>query len=889
MRFGFSTLRLRLRSLFRRAEVDQELEDELCDHLEQKTQHYITAGLNAENARRRARIDLDGIELRKEQCRDARRTSWLHDALQDSLHALRNLRKSPASAVFVILTLALGVGANTAIFSVIKAVLFDPLPYRQPDHLVSVAPLDPETRRPTNVSFGEAADWRSRSRSFQEIALYRGWSPSSSGQGAPELVYALRVTQNFFETLGIAPYLGRGFEPEEDRPNRWHVVLLSYPYWASRFARDPRAIGQTLLLDQTPFQIVGVLPKSFNPLSFTDAGSPPDIWAPLGYDLSLPDACRTCRHLRTVARLNDGVNLPQAQAEMNSISLQLAREFPKEYPPDAQIFIETLRESWYGSEKRALWLLWGATVFVLLIACANVANLLLGQAVRKRREVAVRSALGASRLRIIRQLLTESVLTGLLGGVAGVSMAFWGMQLLIAWAPEQLPRTEAIRLDSSVLLVALSVSMITGILMGLVPAVQASRVGHREAMQQSSRSVIGTGSGAQRFLVIAEVGLAFLLAVSAGLLLKSFARAWHVDPGFNATNVYEVNFSLIGRRFESDSAVVRAQTEILDRIRRLPGIDSVALVSTPPLSGAFGALDQAGLIIQDRRLPDPQVPSVDRYYVSPDYFRVMQIPVLRGRAFTQADAFSGNPVAVISQTAARQMWPDEDPIGKRIELGARNDAGPWAAIVGIVGDVHQYGLDVPTTPQAYILYTQYPFNYATVLTVRSSLSASALTPSIEEQIRAVEKGTLIFNPALMTEILSHSLARRRFAMSLLAVFGGLALFLAALGIYGVMSYGVAQRTNEIGVRMALGAQRSHVLRLIVGGGLGCTIGGLVLGFAGSLAFGHLLSKLLFEVSPADPGVLFLSCSVLGAVALGASYFPARRATRVDPTVALRYE
>jgi len=888
VRTFFNQLWLRTKSLLNREQLARDLEDEFAHHLEMRARRYNEAGMDADEARSAAKRKMGNVTYLKELSRERWTFASLENFLQDVRYGARALRKNPGPTAVAVLTLALGVGANTALFSAVKGVLLNSLPYRQPERLVSLQAGDAQTA--TNVSYGEVEDWKARTRSLCEIALYRGWTPSSASGGAPEIVHGLRVTHNFFDVLGTSPHLGRGLSREEDAPGRWHVVLLSYPYWIRRFGGNTSAVGQTILLDQVPFQIVGVLPRSFEPRSFTDAGSPPEVWAPLGYNLLLPAACRTCQHLHAVARLNEGVSFRQARAEMNSIASQLAQEFPKEYPPDAAITLLPLRESWYGQIKTALWLLFGATAFVLLIACANIANLLLAQVAKKRREVAVRAALGASRFRIVSQLLTESVLLSLLAGAAGVLIAAWGTTLLVRWAPADIAGLNELRWDPEILLFTMVVATSTGILIGFVPAMESARVDHRDALQQFSRGVRGAARGNVRnLLVSSQLCLAFALTVASGLLLKSFVRAWNVDPGFNVHNLLELNFSLIGAKYEEDQTVVRAQTEILDRIRRIPGVDSVALVSTPPLAGRFGGLDQAGFVIQDRRVPDPAVPSVDRYIVSPSYFYTMEIPLLRGRSFTEADAEGYNHVAIISEMTARQIFPGEDPLGKRIQLGGRHEDKPFAAIVGIAGDIHQYGLDAPKTPQAYLLYSQDPFNYATVLAVRSSVAQAALTRAIEEQIWAVDKNTVVFNPAWTTEILANSLAQRRFTMSLLAGFGALALLLAAVGIYGVMSYTVAQRTSEIGIRMALGAQIRDVLRLVTRDGLLQAGFGLLAGLVGAAALTRILASQLFDVSALDPATFASVALLLVAVAIAASYIPARRAMRVDPVVALRHE
>jgi predicted permease len=878
----------RLKFLARRKQLDRDLDDELAFHLAMREQKNRTAGTPADEARYAARRHFGNPTSLKEKTRELWTFSWIENSWHDVRYGVRVLAKNPGFTALAVVTLALGIGANTALFSVVKAVLLDSLPYRDPNRLVTVAQGDPQTSNPTNVSFGEVEDWKTRNAPFQQIALSKGWTPSSDSEGHPEMTFGLRVTRNFFDVLGVSPYQGRLFLPEEDHPNRWHVVLLSYPYWMRRFNGNPGAVGQTILLDQVPFQIVGVLPQSFEPLAFNDAGSPPDVWAPLGYDQSTPEAGRTWQHLHAVARLNDGITVSQAQARMKSIATRLAGEFPKEYPESAVILVQPLRENWYGKVQSTLWLLLGATGFVLLIACANVANLLLARFSQKRREVAVRSALGASRSRIVRQLLAESTLLSLIGGACGTLLAIWGTYLLVKWMPGKIPRLTNVRVDLGVLLFTIAVSATTGILMGLMPAWQTSRADHRTAMQQSSRGALGTRSRFRSLLVLSEISLAFVLTVVAGLLAKSFLHAWNVDPGLDVQNLYEIDFKLVGPKYADDNAVVRAQTDALDRIRQIPGVEAVAVVSTPPLAGSYGSFDQSGFVVQDRRIPDPQVPSVDRYIVSPGYFRATRIPILRGREFSEADAASPNQVAIISESAVRQSFPGEEALGRRIQLGGRHDDQRWATIVGIVGDVHQYGLDSPVTPQAYVLYSHFPSN-GVVLLVRSATSSAPLTRAIQEQIWAVDKNSLVFNPVWMTELVSNSLAQRRFTMSLLAGFGALALLLAAIGVYGVLACTVAQRTNEIGIRVALGASAIDVAGMVVREAMLTAVLAVAVGWAAALAFSRVLRTFLFEVNPADPLTLVLVSSVVLLVAAIAALTPARRAMRVDPMKALRYE
>jgi putative ABC transport system permease protein len=810
--------------------------------------------------------------------------------LQDIRYSIRTLLRTPTFTVIAVLTLALGIGANTALFSVVKAVLLTSLPYEKPDRLVTIAKADSDTRNPTNTSYGTTEDWKARTQSFQSIALYRGWGPTVTGKGTPEILRGLRVSQNFFETLGIKPALGRGFLPEEDRPDRWHVLLLSHAFWQARFAGDPNAIGTTLVLDDLPFQIVGVLPESFQSLSFAFNGKPRDVWAPLGYDLSQPSACRTCQHLRAVGRLKDGVSVGQARAEMLSIETHLAHEFPKEYPADATVLLQPLRDTWVGKTRSALWLLLGATGLVLLIACANIANLLLARAAAKRREVAVRASLGAGRLRIALQLLTESIVLSLLGGVGGILLAIWGTAFLVQMAPQGIPRLDATHFDITILVFSVAVSIGTGALMGLVPAFQAARVDQREALQQQgTRGVVGLARDRARgLLVVSEVAVAFVLTFASGLLLKSFISAMIVSPGFNPQNVLTLDFTLAGSRYNDEKPMIQTEREILNRVSALPGVQAAAIVSVLPGNGAAGNWDQRGFVIQDRRVPDPEVPSVDAYFVSPDYLRTMEISLKRGRDFTAADAQSAAPVALISELTAKQIFGKEDPLGRKIQLGGRHDDKPWATIVGIVGDVRHYGLDLPASPQAYQLYTHMTLGGPS-LVIRSTVDMKSLVRDVQDQIWAIDKNVPISTAFRMNDVLAQSLAQRKFTMSLLSGFGALALLLAALGIYGVMSYTVAQRTNEIGIRVALGAQSRDILMLVSREGMLRTAFGLFAGLIASLALSRILASQLFAVSALDPLTFATVLFLLGGIALLACYIPARRALRVDPLTALRYE
>ncbi len=807
---------------------------------------------------------------------------------QDTRFAIRMLLKNPGFTAVAVTVLALGIGANTAIFSVVKAILLNALPYHQPEQLVTLAATDSSTLNPTNVSYLLVQDWKQRSHSFQSIAIYRDWAPLLAGQGKPRMLSGLRVSADFLDTLGVAPALGRHFSADEDRPDRWRVVLLAHGFWKEQFGGRPDIVGQTLHLSQTPYLIAGVLPENFRPLIFSSDAQALQIVAPLGYDASLPDACRDCQHLRSVARLAEGVRVEQAQAEMDAISPALAREFPQNYPSDFGAVVVPLRDRVVGRVREALWLLMGATGFVLLIACANAGNLLLSRATARRREMAVRAALGARWGRLALQWLTETTLLTLLGGAAGVLLAFWGVSTAVNWAPTQIPRLDEIRLDLGALLFALGLSLVTGIVVGLLPAMQAARADQREALRQGGRGSIGSSSRRFRHaLIVTQVALAFVLTAGTGLLLKSLVNVLGVNPGFDSRNLHTANLALVGPKWSEDAPVVEFERQALERIRAVPGIDAAAMVSTLPLGGGF---DRRGFHIQDRRLAsESEAPSVDAYYVSSDYFRTMGIPVFRGRVFDEADmANSSAPVAVISQSTAQQMWPEEDPLGKRIQLGGREEDKPWAAIVGIVGDVRQYGLDAKPTADAYLPYTSNVLSFP-VLVIRSGLAPVPLRRAVEEQIAMLDREVPIFAHASMEKVIATSITQRRFVATMVGGFGFLALALAALGLYGVLAYQVAEHTAETGIRMALGASRGAVFRLFTLEGLRATAVGLALGTPAALGLTRVMASQLFEVRASDPNVLALAAVILAGSALAASYVPARRAARTDPMVALRYE
>jgi predicted permease len=801
----------------------------------------------------------------------------------DVSYSARTLRRNLGFSLVAVSTLALGVGANTAIFSVVKAVLLNQLPYREPDRLVMLG----GRQGSATVGFTTVYDWRNRSHSFEHLAIYRDASGAIVDSGEPELLQGLRVNYDFFDTLGVQMHLGRTFLPEEDRPDRRRVLILSYGLWTRRFGGDPNILGRVIRLSEAPFTVVGVLPRNFRPLARPNGPEPAEMFMPLGYALSDPFACRSCEHLHLIGRLKSGVGIGEARAEMNTLMQAMVREHPDEYGTDeAKVEFTPLREQLVGKVSSALWILLGAVGFVLLIACANVANLTLVRATGRSRELALRAALGAGRRRLIQQLLAESLLLSLAGGVTGLLLAYSATSTLAALGPKEIPRVTEIRMDAPVLLFGFAVSLLTGVLFGLAPALRASRIDLNEALKGLGKSTDGRSrQGLRNLLVTAELALAFVLVVGAGLLGKSFLKLMNVDPGYDPRNVVTLNTYVYGARYQKPAEELGYYRQVFERLRGTPGIESAAMTSVLPLAD----FDRRGFHIEDHRLRyDSEAPSADAYSVSPDYFRVLRIPLKRGRVFTDADGPTSPKVAVISESCARQEFPNQDPIGKHIQLGGRHDDRPWMTIVGIVGDVRQYGLDQAPRIAAYIAQAQdLSFGYS--LVARTTLDPLHMEQAVRAAFMSVDKTLPVYRVQPLETIVSSTLAERTFTLALLGLFGLLALTLAAVGIYGVISYAVTLRTRELGIRMALGAERRDVLNMVLRQGLALTGMGLGAGFVASLALTRLLASLLYEVRPSDLATPALVAVILASVALAASYLPAHRASKVDPMVALRYE
>jgi putative ABC transport system permease protein len=879
-------LRLLWRALSGRSTLERDMDDELRFHMESRATDLARSGVSPADATRRARIEFGAVEGYKEGCREARGLRLFDELRGDLRYAFRVLRKSPSFALTAVATLALGIGANTAIFSVVKAVLLDQLPYRDPDRLVKLGETDSGEKRAETIGYTTAYDLRKLSHSFESMSLYRDAAGAVVERGEPEFVGGLRVNYDFFDTLGIRMQIGRSFLPEEDRPDRRHEVVLSHGLWMRRFGGDPNIIGRVIRLSDSSFTVVGVLPAGFRSLEIPGAPSTPELFEPLGYALTDPWACRDCQHLQLIARLKPGVAAAQAQAELNLIMADLVRHYPASYPPQAKAAFEPLRDHLVGRVTTALWVLMGAVGLVLLIACVNVANLMLARATGRAKEMALRAALGAARGRLIRQLITESLLLAVAGGMAGVLLGWWCTSRLASFAPREMPRLNEIHMDATVLWFGLAASLVTGMLFGLMPALHTSGADPNDALKNLGKA---TGSRSRRslrnLLVMGELGLAFVLAVGAGLLGKSLLRLMSVDLGFDPHNVLTLKTYLYSARYQKPEAELNYDEQAFARLRATPGIESVAMTSSLPLRDS----DRYGFHVRDHRLAHPsEAPSADNYSVAPDYFRVMRIPLKRGRVFTTQDIATAPKVAVISETCAREQFPNQDPIGEQIQLGGRDESKPWITIIGIVGDVRQYGLDTVPNIAAYVPQAQ-NMSFSFSLVARTSSDPRGLERAARAAFQAVDPTQPIFQVQPMESYLASSLAQRRFTLALLALFGGLALGLAAVGIYGVVSCAVTSRTRELGIRMALGAERRDVLAMVLRQAAVLAAAGLAAGLAATIALTRFLSTMLFEVRTTDLATLATIAGLLAAVALSASYLPARRAASVDPTVALRYE
>jgi len=791
--------------------------------------------------------------------------------LQDLRYGLRMLRKNPGFTAVAVLTLALGIGANTAIFSVVNGVLLRPLPLPDPDRLVVIHDTQAGAGR-TPASYPEYLDWKERGKAFEEVAAYFNTAFSLTGMGEPEQLRALRVSSSLLPMLGLPPKLGRDFLPGEESADAERVAMISSSLWVRRFRGSPEVLGTRIHLAGELTTIVGILPEGFN------LAGQPDVIIPLRLTTDITP--RGLHFMTVLGRLRPGSDLRQARAQVEQMAASLRAEGVTRHGVE----LVPLREHLVGQTRPALLALLGAVGFVLLIACANATHLLLARAAARRKEIAIRLALGADRLRLIRLLLAEALLLATMGGSLGLLLAWWGTDLLVAAGPS-LPRAESIRIDGMVLAFTLGVSLLTGLLFGLAPALQAARHDCNEALKEGSgRSGAGPAGGRLRnLLVVSEVALSMILLISAGLLLHSFVRVLDSNKGFDTSRLLAVDLLLPPGAYAEPARQAAFFDRLVEKVRDLHGVESTALVSHLPLGGDN---TNSGLKIEGRTWPQDESPFADDRLISSDYFHCLGIPVLQGRAFTPADRDGAPRVAIINAALARRFFPGEDPLGKRIDMSWKSSG--WQEIVGVVGDVRHDGLDLPVTPTVYVPFLQAP-DTAMTLVARTAGDPMGQVGAIRAQVAALDPNQPLSQVRTMERLVAESIGPRRFSLSLIGGFALAALLLAAIGIYGVIAYSVSQRIHEIGIRMALGARHADVLRLVLGQGLRLVMAGLVVGLAAAIPLARALSSFLFGVRPTDPLTFAGIPLLLAGVALLASYLPARRAARTDPLTALRVE
>ena len=799
--------------------------------------------------------------------------------LQDVRFGFRVLARRPLFTLTAVGTLALGIGATTAVFSVVNPVLLASLPYPQGDRVAMVKQADADGRA-GRMGYATFADFRRDNHTLETLAAVSSWMPVLTGGAEPERLGGESVSAEFFRVLGVHPALGRDFRAEEDAQGNNRVVILSHGLWQRRFGGDSGLLGRDIQLGARRYTVVGVLPEAFESLINPSV----EIWRPLGYDVSLPYACRTCQHLLVVARTKPQVTARDAEQDLDRLIKTYATAYPTEYARPAAV-VTPLQDDIANPVRPALYLVLGAAVFVLLIAAANVANLMLGQATRREQEFAIRAALGAGRRSLVRQMLVESLLVSGLGCGLGLAIAWVGVRSLIAAAPAGIPRLDAVGLSVPVLGFSFGVALLCALVLGLVPALGLGRSDVVTRLREGSRGGAGPGRHRLRIgLVVGEVAMALMLMAGAGLLLRSVRNLLGQDPGLDPDHLLTMQVSLAGPAYPDDASVHATYDRLIAAVGAVPGVTSVALASQIPLGGNQ---DSYGLRIEDQPLANPEeAPSGDRYAVSADYLSTMGIPVIRGRGLLPSDREAAEPVVVINDAFARLAWPGGDPIGKRLQMGGPQ--APWRRIVGIAGNVHHVSLDAPQGPQFYVPLEQWLFADTFLsLVVRARSAPAPLTAAVRQAVWSVDKDAPITQIALMRDLVTGSATNRRFAMLLFELFAITAALLAAVGIYGVLAGSVEERTREIGIRAALGADRRRLLRLVVGQGMTAAAFGLLLGAAGALGLGHLLQSLLFGVGPRDMPTLGATALVLAAVALGACLAPAWRAAGVDPIRALR--
>jgi putative ABC transport system permease protein len=809
--------------------------------------------------------------------------------LKDVRYAFRRLRKSPGFSAIVLLTLALGIGANSAIFSVVNTVLLRPFPYRDPERLMIVDHFYPSLN---NLEAGASApgfrDLRDKTSIFDGVFVMNGWAATLTGNGGePQRLTGTRASGLIFKTLGVAPEVGRPFTPEEDEPGKNHVVVLSYGFWQRQFGGERSAVGKQLLLNGEPYEVIGVMPASFRDFNNRVA----DLWTPLALNpQAFSDNNRTNEYLTLVARLKPGISTERARSDMKTFAKQLQAQYPNDYATDWTLKVTPMNEKVSGRIRPALLVLLGAVGFVLLIACANVANLLLARAASRIKEVAIRSALGASRRDLLRQLMAESLMLAIVGGVLGLGLAWLGMKGVIALKPANVPRISELRIDGLVTTFTLGVAVLTGVLFGLAPAVQTSRADLQSTLKEGGRggSADRSGHTLRRVLVVAEVALALTLLTGAGLLIKSLALLQDVNPGFNSSNLLTFGVAIPQAKYRSDTVANQFWDRAIETLRAVPGVTDVGISTVLPFSGGWAT----GSFSVEGYQPPPGKPGPwgDQRTVSPGFFTTLKVPLLKGRNFTDQDGRVGPQVAIVDDEMVKRYWPNTDPIGKRLTFNdpQRDSVINWMTVVGVVGHTKHEGLDAENRVQLYHPYHRLGFTGTNLaFAVRTAGDPNRIVPAVRAAIHSIDQDVPISNVATMDDNIAGSMGQRKFAMMLLGLFAVMAVVLASIGIYGVMSYSVTQRAHEIGIRMALGAARPSVLGMVMKQGLGLVGAGVAIGVVGAFGLTRLIASQLFGVRPTDPTTFILVAVALVGVAALATFVPAMRATKVDPVVALR--
>ena len=876
---SLSSLLRRWRALTHRDELEQELDEEMRFHLDRDIEQNIKSGMTREDARYAALKAFGGVDQSKEECRNARGVDLIENTVRDVTYSLRVLLKSYGFTIVVILTLALGIGANTAIFSFANGILLRPLPYPQSDHLVV---LDETALKrgvdSMSVSYPNFLDWREQNTVFEDIATYYGTSRFSlTGEGEPLQIRGTRINQGLFEILRVSPQLGRTFTANEDRPEEDAVVILGHDLWQRTFGGDPNIVGKKITISNRARTVIGVMPRGFR---FPEIS---ELWVPLA--LTTKMFTRTDHGLQAVARLKDGVSLPQAQSEMNNIAARIEQQNPITNE-GLGVKVMSLHQYLSGDYRDGLLILLGVVGCVLLVACVNVANLMIARGSARQKEFALRSALGASRWRIVRQLLFESLLLSIVGGVLGFVLSIWALRLLLSAIPFQLPFWMNFNIDPRVLGFTAGITLLTGLIFGAVPALQTSRVDLNDTLKEGGRGNTGVRTRARSLLVVTEIALSLVLLVCAGLMIQSFLRLRRVNIGLDPKNVLTASVVLPQAKYRENDQRVAFFKQLVERMSHLPGVEAASATGTLPLSGNNWG---RSLTVEGRPvLSVGQADVIQHTVVAPGYFRTMGIQLLAGRDFTDADNKDAPNVTIVDERLARQYWPNESPIGKRVRFGPPEDNEPWHTVIGVVSTVRHQRVQEDTRQSVYLPHQKIPVTGMT-LVARTSSNPTDFAGAIRREVAQLDRDIPVSQIATMEEVVAESIWQPRLYATLFAVFAGGALALAIIGIYGVMAFLVQTRTHEIGVRMALGATTRDVFNLIVGRGMKLTAVGIVIGIVGAIALTRWMQSLLFNTSTTDPITFVLISVLLSLAAFFACYIPARRAAKVDPLVALRYE